>query len=128
MAAQRTSPLARVYKYTDAPMTWAKAIIIGTIIFILAIILLGQVPSVLIYKADEYVAQIIDFTKKIPLVNEAGLNTTQIRIIRDIVANGVQMGLLGAMLVFAYFWQEKKRKRTGSKGLQDPVKGYMSGK
>ena len=128
MAAQRTSPLSRVYKYTDAPMTWVRAILLGFFIFALAIILLGQVPSVIIYKADEYVAQIIDFTTKIPGVNEAGLNTKQVQIIRDIVANGVQMGLLGAMLVFAYFWQEKKRKRTGGKGLQDPVKGYMSGK
>jgi hypothetical protein len=32
------------------------------------------------------------------------------------------------MLVFAYFWQEKKRKRVGGRGVQDPVKGYLSGK
>jgi hypothetical protein len=38
------------------------------------------------------------------------------------------MGILFAMLVGAYIWQEKKRKRTGSKGVQDVVKGYMPGK
>jgi hypothetical protein len=118
----------RIYGYTDRPMTWTRAIVLGLIIWAMAILLLGQVPSVIIYKADQEVAAIIEFSKKIPGVNEAGLNTTQIQIIRDIVANAVQMGFLTAMLVFAYYWQKFKQKRTGSKGLQDPVKGYMSGK
>ena len=118
----------RVYRFTDKPMTWTRAIIYGTLIWILAIILLGQVPSVIIYKFDQYIAEIINFTKKVPGVNEAGLNTIQIKMIRDIVANAVQMNLLIAMLVVAYKWQESKRKRTGAKGLQDPVRGYMPGK
>ena len=118
----------RVYRYTDRPMTWTKAIILGTLIWILAIILLGQIPSVIIYKFDQYIAEIINFTKKIPRVNEAGLNTIQVKMIRDIIANAVQMNFLIAMLVVAYKWQESKRKRTGSKGLQDPVRGYMPGK
>jgi hypothetical protein len=109
-------------------MTWTKAIVGGLLIYVLAILVLGQIPSVLIYKADQYVAEIIDFSKKIPGVNEDGLNPTQIRHLRDIVANGVQMGALTVMLVAAYIWQEQKRKRTGGKGLQDPVKGYMPGK
>jgi hypothetical protein len=118
----------RIYGYTDRPMTWTRAIVLGLIIWAIAILLLGQVPSVIIYKADQEIAAIIELSKKIPGVNEAGLNTTQIQIIRDIVANAVQMGFLTAMLVFAYYWQKFKQKRTGSKGLQDPVKGYMSGK
>ena len=120
--------LDRVYRYTDRPMSWTRAIIIGFVIWILAILLLGQVPSVIIYKADQYVAEIIDFSKKVPGVNDEGLNPTQVRHLRDIVANGVQMGALTVMLVAAYIWQEQKRKRTGGKGLQDPVKGYMPGK
>ena len=118
----------RVYRFTDKPMTWTRAIILCTIIWIVAIALLGQLPSVIIYKFDQYIAEIINFTKKIPGVNEAGLNTIQIKMIRDIVANAVQMNLLIAMLVVAYKWQESKRKRTGAKGLQDPVRGYMPGK
>lgn len=109
-------------------MTWAKAILLGTLIWIISILLLGQLPSIIIYKADELVAQIIEFSKGLPGVGDKGLATIQIRIIRDIVANSVQMGILVAMLIGAYIWQEKKRKRTGSKGLTDPVKGYMSGK
>jgi hypothetical protein len=120
--------MQRVYRFTDRPMTWTRAIILGTSIWVLVILLLGQVPSLIIYKADTYVAQLIDFSKKIPGVGDAGLNTTQIKIVRDIVANGVQMGALTVMLVVAYFWQERKRKRTGSKGIQDVVKGYMPGK
>jgi hypothetical protein len=118
----------RVFKYTDAPMSWTKAILIGFAIWIFSIIFLGQLPSVIIYKADQYVAEIIEFSKNIPMVNDAGLNTRQVQILRDLVANGVQMTTLVAMLVFAYFWQEKKRKRVGGRGVQDPVKGYLSGK
>jgi hypothetical protein len=118
----------RVFRYTDRPMTWTRAIVLGLIIWAIAIVFLGQVPSVIIYKADQEVAAIIELSTKIPGVNKAGLNTTQIAIIRDLVANAVQMGFLTAMLVFAYYWQKSKQKRTGAKGLQDPVKGYMSGK
>ena len=120
--------LDRLYKITDREMTWTKAIILGTIIWIVGIILLAQVPSLIIYKADQYVGEIIDFSGKLPLIQEEGLNSTQVRIIRDLVANGVQMSILVVMLIAAYIWQEKKRKRTGGKGLQDVAKGYMPGK
>jgi hypothetical protein len=118
----------RVFRYTDRPMTWSRAIVLGLVIWGIAIVFLGQVPSWIIYKADQEIAAIIELSTKIPGVNKAGLNTTQIAIIRDLVANAVQMGFLTAMLVFAYYWQKTKHKRTGAKGLQDPVKGYMSGK
>ena len=119
---------AAVYRFTDRPMTWTRAIVMGTLTIIVASALLAQLPSWIIYKADQEVAQIIEWSKSVPGVNDEGLNSTQIRIIRDLVANGVQMGILGAMLVGAYIWQERKRKRTGGKGLQDVVKGYMPGK
>jgi hypothetical protein len=118
----------RVYKFTDRPMTWTRAIVTGMAIWVIAIILLGQLPSWIIYKADQSVSALIDFSTKLPLVNDEGLNPKQIEMIRDIVANGVQMGALVAMLVVAYFWQERKRKRLGGKGVQDVVKGYMPGK
>jgi hypothetical protein len=118
----------RVFRITDRPMTWTMAVLLGFGIWIFAIIFLGQVPSVIIYTSDELQAQIIEFSKRIPFVNDEGLNTKQIKIIRDLVANGVQMTTLVVMIVFAYIWQEKKRKRTGGKGPSDPVKGYMSGK
>jgi len=118
----------RVYRYTDAPMTWTKAIVLGTLLWVFMILALGQLPSVIIYKFDQYIAQIIEFTQKLPLVEAEGLNTVQIKIIRDIVANSVQMGILTVMLVIAYFWQKSKQKRLGTKGLADPVKGYMPGK
>ncbi|MDQ3962297.1 MAG: hypothetical protein M3277_00035 [Actinomycetota bacterium] len=122
------SRMQRIYRYTDRPMTWTQAIILGFLIWVIAIALLGQIPSLIIYKFDQYIAEIIDFTKKIPGVNEAGLNPVQVKIVRDLIANGVQITALVAMLVFAYVWQEKKRKRTGGKGVQDVVKGYLSGK
>ncbi len=118
----------RIYRFTDKPMTWTRAVLVGFAIWVFSIIFLGQLPSVIIYKADQFIAEIIEFTQGVPGVNEAGLNTKQVKIVRDLVANGVQMTTLVAMLVFAYIWQEKKRKRTGGKGPADPVKGYMPGK
>jgi ABC-type sulfate transport system permease component len=120
--------LDRLYKYTDREMTWTKALVLGLVIIAMLILLLGQLPSMIIYMADQYIAEIVEFTTKIPGVNDAGLNSTQVAIIRDIVANAVQMGLLTAFIVAAYLWQEKKHKRVGGKGLQDTVKGYMPGK
>jgi hypothetical protein len=118
----------RVYKYTDRPLSWTRAIIYGTLIWALVIVILGQVPSVIIYKADQYVAELIEFSTRLPGVPEAGLSTKMIQILRDVVANTVQMGALVVMLAFAYFWQQGKRKRTGARGVQDVVKGYMPGK
>jgi hypothetical protein len=109
-------------------MTWTKAILLGFVIWILVIALVGQLPSLIIYKFDQYIAQIIDFSKKVPLVNKNGLNPVQVKIVRDLVANGVQMNFFIALLATMYFWQENKRKRLGGKGIQDVVKGYMSGK
>ena len=120
--------MERIYKYTDRPMTWTRAIIYGTIIWVIAILVLGQLPSVIIYKADQYVAELIELSQRIPGVPESGLSTLGIRMVRDIVANTVQTGALVVMLAVAYFWQKNKRKRTGARGLQDVVKGYMPGK
>ncbi|MDQ4028757.1 MAG: hypothetical protein M3214_12030 [Actinomycetota bacterium] len=118
----------RVYRQTDKPMTWTRAIILGTLIWALVILLTGQLPSWIIYFFDQQVSSIIDFTKSIPGVGAEGLNPKQIAIVRDIVANTVQMGALVVMLVVAYFWQKSKQRRLGQRGLQDPIKGYLSGK
>jgi hypothetical protein len=118
----------RVYKFTDKPMTWTRAIIFGILIWAFTILATGQLPSYIIYFFDQQVASIIDLSTNIPGVSDEGLNPKQIAIVRDVVANTVQMGFLVAMLVVAYFWQKSKQKRLGQKGLQDPVKGYLSGK
>lgn len=118
----------RLYKFTDRPMSWTRAILVGFFIWVLAILLLGQLPSWIIYKSDQEVATLIEWSKHLPFVNKDGLNAKQIAMARDIVANGVQMTALAVMLVAAYIWQERKRKRVGGKGVQDVVKGYMPGK
>jgi hypothetical protein len=118
----------RIYRVTDAPMTWTRAIVLGLVLFVLATMLLGQAPSWIIYWFDAEVAGIIEFTAKIPGVNPEGLNAKQVAIVRDVVANAVQNTFLIAFLAGAYFWQKSKQKRTGAKGPTDPVKGYMPGK
>jgi hypothetical protein len=130
----------RFYRFMDAPMTWTRALIFGTLIWVMVILLLGQLPSWMIYKADTDVTALINFTKSFPGFGRVcaalgsgqaaslGCNPRQIDNMRDIVANTEQMGLLVVMLFVAYKWQESKRKRTGTKGVQDVVKGYMPGK
>lgn len=118
----------RIYKMADRPFTWTKAIILGFFIWIFLIAFVGQLPSLIIYKSDQYIAQIIDFSKKIPGVNDNGLNPVQIKLIRDVIANFFQMNFLIALMAVMYFWQEGKRKRIGGRGVQDVVKGYMAGK
>ena len=118
----------RFYKIVDAPMTWTRAILLGLAVWVYSIIFMGQIPSLIIYKTDQYVAEIIEFTQDLPLVNEEGLNPQQINMIRDMVANGFQITALIALLAFMYFWQKAKQKRTGAKSIEDPVKGYMPGK
>ena len=122
------NPKERFLRFMDSPMTWTRAILYGMFIWIFSIAFMGQLPSYIIYWFDGEVAAIIDFTTKLPLINKEGLNPTQIAIVRDLIANAVQTGFLVGMLVFAYFWQKAKIKRTGAKGLEDPVKGYMPGK
>ena len=121
-------------------MTWTRAVVLGTIIWVLAILLLGQLPSVIIYKFDQYVAEIITASQNVPglgrvcsalgsgLQPKEGCNPTQIAIFRDIVANTIQIGLLAAALIGTFIWQERKRKRVGGRGIQDVAKGYMPGK
>lgn len=130
----------RFYRTLDAPMTWTRAILLGLAIWVAAIILLGQAPSWIIYWFDQQVAMLIDWSKRIPGVGAAcaalgsgqpaadGCNPTQIALVRDLVANGIQMTALAVMLIGAYIWQERKRKRVGGRGVSDVVKGYMPGK
>lgn len=118
----------RMFRVTDAPMTWARAILLGSLIYVIAILLLGQAPSWIIYKFDQEVATLIEWSKKVPGVAEDGLNTVQIKIVRDVVANAVQNTFLIMMLVGAYYWQKMKQKRTGRRDLEDPIKGYLPGK
>jgi hypothetical protein len=101
----------RFFATVDRPLSWTRAIIGGLALWIVIIILLGQVPSWLIYQADAKVSTLIDISKHIPGVGSAGMNPTQIRILRDIVANGVQFTFLGIILFSCYFWQKAKRRR-----------------
>ena len=118
----------RVFRYTDQPMTWTRAVLLGLFIWVLLIIVTGQIPSYFIYWVDANVTKVIDWTTKIPGVNPEGFNPRQVQIARDVIANGIQMGGFTVILAFAYFWQKAKQKRVGQRDLQDTVKGYMSGK
>jgi hypothetical protein len=109
-------------------MTWTRAILLGALIWGFVILALGQLPSYIIYWVDGNIDSVIEWTKAVPGVNQEGLNTIQIQMIRDVIANTVQMGILTVMLIGAYVWQQRKRRRIGGKGPQDTVKGYMPGK
>lgn len=48
----------RVFKYTDFPI-WIRAIVVGALLWVLMVLALGQLPSVMVYKFDQYIDQII---------------------------------------------------------------------
>jgi hypothetical protein len=108
-------------------MSWTRAIVGGLLLWVVVILFVGQIPSWLIYKADADVSQLIEFSKHIPGVGDAGLNTTQIRILRDIVANGVQFTFLAAILAGVYFWQKAKQRRTGKPDAGDRMRELEAG-
>lgn len=103
----------RFFKWVDRPLSWTRAIVGGLLLWVTIIIFVGQIPSWLIYQADAKVSTLIAISKHIPFVGDAGLNPMQLRILRDIVANGVQFTFLGIILFSVYRWQKAKQRRLG---------------
>ena len=49
----------RVSRYQESPITWIRVIVAGTLLWAFMILVRGQLPSVIVYKVDQYIAQII---------------------------------------------------------------------
>lgn len=102
-------PLVRVVR-SDKKLTWTTAVLLGSWLTAIAVILLGDVPSRLLYYFDEQHSALAErFSFLQWWEGDVGGNPGY-QLVADVVANSVQ-GMFFVMLAAgAYFWGEKHRR------------------
>lgn len=91
-------------------LSWTQAILVGSWLLAISIVLIGDVPSRILYWFDSTHALVsaklhfMQWQEK-PLANNPGY-----QLLADIVANSVQGIFFVAIAAGAYFWGEKHRK------------------
>lgn len=91
-------------------LTWTTATLLGMWLTAIVVILLGDVPSRVLYWFDEQHASLAErFTFLAFWENDLGGNPGY-QLIADIVANTVQGVFFVIIAASAYFWGEKHRK------------------
>ena len=102
-------PLIFVWR-SNRRLTWTTAILLGSWLVSVTVVLLGDVPSRILYWFDEVHAPLAE---RFPFLafweNDIGGNPGY-QIVADIVANTVQGMFFVAICAGAYFWGEKHRK------------------
>ncbi len=89
---------------SERRLTWTGAIILGTVIGAIGILLIGELPSRMLYWFDANADQ---------LAERPGLGFLagdQYIRIRDILVNSIQGTLFVVMIALTYFWGERHRK------------------
>jgi len=111
VAVAVAAPLPYVWKKSsEKRLTWTTAIIVGSWLFALTIILVGDVPSRLLYWFDANHTALADkFHFLRWWENNLGGNPGY-QLVADIFANTIQGVFFVAIAVGAYFWGEKHRK------------------
>ena len=105
------SPVVIVWKRSlHTKITWAGAIIIGSWLTAVTVVLIGDVPSRLLYWFDQVHAPLAErFSWLAWWENDFGGNPGY-QVVADIVANTVQGIFFVAICAGAYFWGERHRK------------------
>lgn len=94
----------------DEKLTWTKAVLLGSWLLAISIVLIGDVPSRILYWFDSTHAlfsaklHFMQFQEK-PIANNPGY-----QLIADIVANSVQGVFFVIIAAATYFWGERHRK------------------
>lgn len=102
-------PLAKVAR-SDRKLTWTTATLLGGWLTAVTVILLGDVPSQLLYWFDQNHATLAErFAWLRWWENIVGGNPGY-QIVADIVANTVQGVFFVIIAALAYFWGERHRK------------------
>jgi hypothetical protein len=94
----------------DRKLTWTTAVLLGVWLTAIALILLGEVPSRILYWFDTEHATLAErFSLLGFFEDDLGGNLGYI-LVADIVANTVQGTFFVIMVALAYFWGERHRK------------------
>lgn len=114
VAIALTIPLIAVVRRADkngTKLTWASAVLLGAWLMAITVVLIGDVPSRVLYWFDEVHAPLavkFPFLKFWENPNFGGNYGYQ--VIADIVANTIQGVFFVAIVAGAYFWGEKHKK------------------
>ena len=109
VAVAIAAPLPRIWR-SEKKLTWTSAIIIGSWLFALTIVLVGDVPSRLLYWFDANHTALADKFHFLQWWEKPLGGNPGYQLVADIVANTVQGVFFVAIAVGAYFWGQKHRK------------------
>ena len=105
------APLVIVWRNKkNRKLTWTTAVLLGSWLTAVTVVLIGDVPSRILYWFDEVHAPLAErFSFLQWWENDLGGNPGY-QVVADIVANTVQGMFFIAICAGAYFWGEKHRK------------------
>ncbi len=105
------APLVIVWRNKkNRKLTWTTAVLLGSWLTAVTVVLIGDVPSRILYWFDEVHAPLAErFSFLQWWENDFGGNPGY-QVIADIVANTIQGIFFVAICAGAYFWGEKHRK------------------
>jgi hypothetical protein len=105
------APLVIVWRNKkERTLTWTTAILLGSWLTAITVVLIGDVPSRILYWFDEVHAPLAErFSWLRWWESDLGGNPGY-QLVADLVANTVQGIFFGAICAGAYFWGEKHKK------------------
>ena len=105
------SPLIVVVRNKkDRKITWTTAVLLGSWLTAITVILIGDVPSRLLYWFDTVHAPLAERFSFLAWWEDDFGGNPGYQVIGDIVANTVQGMFFVAICAGAYFWGERHRK------------------
>lgn len=112
-------------KQPEKEWTWARAIIVATLISAALIVTLGFVPSIFRYEWNNRTDAMVEFIKE-RTGFEFKDDYTMVRI-HDAISMGFQSVIFAVPIAATYILGERRRRRLGLRGSEG-VKGYLPGK
>ena len=111
VAVAVAAPLPYVWrKSSEKRLTWTTAVIVGSWLFAITIILVGDIPSRLLYWFDANHTALADKFHFLRWWEKNLGGNPGYQLVADIVANSIQGVFFVAICVGTYFWGEKHRK------------------
>jgi hypothetical protein len=103
-------PLVRRAHDRGEKLTWVKAILLGSWLTAITVILIGEVPSRILYYFDQVHAPLAEKFHFLAFWEKDLGGNPGYQLVADIVANSVQGIFFVAICAAAYFWGERHRK------------------
>lgn len=101
-------PLPRIAR-SKARLTWPTAVLLGTLLTVIGLVFLAEVPSRILYWVDSRSGT---WSEQVPLlkpllVSKGGSGQS---LLADIAANTIGFIFFAILLGLVYFWGEKQRR------------------